>query len=133
MSPHSCPCFSGLLYENCCKPFHEGKTPKTALELMRSRFSAYSLHLPAYIIATTATANPDYNQDIFSWSQNIAKFCQMTQFKNLEILRFKEEGNRATVTFIASLVQNGKDVSFKEESLFEKNGGIWLYVKGKFH
>ncbi|MEZ5479856.1 MAG: YchJ family metal-binding protein, partial [Thiolinea sp.] len=45
-----CPCQSGLSYAECCQPFHEGRAQApTAEALMRSRYSAYALNLPAYL------------------------------------------------------------------------------------
>ena len=49
----NCPCCSGLKFNNCCLPYHEGAIPPSAEKLMRSRYSAYSLCLPDYIVATT--------------------------------------------------------------------------------
>lgn len=36
-----CPCCSGFNYGKCCHVFHKGLTPKSALDLMRSRYTAY--------------------------------------------------------------------------------------------
>ena len=47
-----CPCGSQDSYKNCCKPLHRGEPAKSAVQLMRSRYSAYALSLPDYIIAT---------------------------------------------------------------------------------
>ncbi|MBJ7449651.1 MAG: hypothetical protein JHC93_04750, partial [Parachlamydiales bacterium] len=56
----TCPCHSSLDYEKCCKPFHDGIPAPTALALMRSRYSAYALHLIEYIIATTHPTHTDF-------------------------------------------------------------------------
>ena len=40
----NCSCCSGKLYEECCEPFHSKKEfPKTAEELMRSRYAAFAI------------------------------------------------------------------------------------------
>ena len=40
----NCPCCSGKLYEECCESFHSKKEfPKTAEELMRSRYAAFAI------------------------------------------------------------------------------------------
>ncbi|MDR3623655.1 MAG: YchJ family metal-binding protein [Chlamydiales bacterium] len=122
-----CPCRSGNTYVNCCKPFHQGQLLHTALELMRSRYSAYALHMPEYIIHTTHSTGPQFHPDLTQWSQKISKFCLNTEFKNLEILHFEEKGSCATVTFTAHLIQNQKDASFTEKSYFKKIEGKWLY------
>ncbi len=126
-----CPCYSGKMYEMCCKPFHFGQDPLTALELMRSRFSAYALGLCEYIIKTTHPKNLQVCHDTHRWAQEISEFCAHTQFKNLDILEFEHKGEFATVTFFADLIQNEKDVSFTEKSIFEKVHGRWLYLSGK--
>ncbi|MGB7978026.1 MAG: peptide deformylase [Chlamydiales bacterium] len=126
-----CPCKSGHTYGNCCLPFHEGQLPETALKLMRSRYSAYALCLPAYIIHTTHPGSPEFSHHTAQWSKKIFEFCKETEFKNLEILHFLENPPFATVTFTAHLIQNKRDVSFTEKSYFEKIKGKWLYRSGQ--
>jgi SEC-C motif domain protein len=126
-----CPCHSGKQYEMCCRPFHLGQKPDTAVQLMRSRFSAYALCLPDYIIHTTHPANPQFCHDAKEWAQKISKFSSDTEFKDLEILGFQEDDCFATVTFVAYLIQDKKDVSFTEKSYFEKVKGQWLYHSGQ--
>lgn len=123
-----CPCGNKKSYSDCCKRFHKGGLPNTALELMRSRYSAYALGLGRYIIETSHPQNPEYSKNTANWLKEIETFSQETQFNKLEILDFQESENEATVTFIAHLSQNKKEVSFKEKSLFKKEKGRWLYV-----
>lgn len=132
MNETPCPCKSEKDYADCCKPFHQGRLPDTALQLMRSRYSAYALCLTDYIIHTTHPNNPAFQHNKVEWAQSISEFCLNTEFKNLEILNFEEKGSFATVTFVAHLVQGAKDVSFTEKSFFEKLNGKWLYLKGEF-
>ncbi|OGN62902.1 MAG: hypothetical protein A3F09_00185 [Chlamydiae bacterium RIFCSPHIGHO2_12_FULL_49_11] len=127
----SCPCRSGKQYEACCQIFHQGKNPDTALQLMRSRFAAYALCLPDYIIHTTHPANPQFFHDTAEWTRKISEFSSHTEFKDLEILGFQESNISATVTFVAHLLQDQKDVSFAEKSYFEKVKGRWLYRSGQ--
>ncbi len=50
----NCPCCSGKLYEECCEPFHSKKEfPKTAEELMRSRYAAFAIPNGEYLWQTT--------------------------------------------------------------------------------
>jgi SEC-C motif-containing protein len=126
----SCPCHSGKPYEICCKPFHQGKNPATALELMRSRYAAYALGLSDYIIQTTHPVSPHFCHDLTKWAKQISEFSSHTEFRGLEILQFQESNSSATVTFFAHLFQNKKDVSFTEKSHFEKVEGKWLYHSG---
>lgn len=130
----SCPCGSGQTYEHCCGPFHEGeKQPKHAKDLMRSRYSAYELNLPDYIIETTHPQNPDYLANRQVWSEDIAFFSNHTDFSGLEILFAEEKGSTAYVTFRAILFQEGKDATITEKSIFERVDGKWLYKKGEIN
>jgi SEC-C motif-containing protein len=126
-----CPCCSGKGYAECCKVFHEGILPENALQLMRSRYSAYASDLPDYIVATTHPANPNYNKDFTVWKKDISKFSSISIFRKLDILDFHENGNLATVTFTAYISQGNNDVTFTEKSNFEKIRGRWLYRDGE--
>lgn len=125
-----CPCTSGKFYSQCCQRFHDGKIPKTAALLVRSRFSAYALAKSDYIMQTTHPASPQFESNREKWAQNILAFSQHTQFKSLEVLGTQENDFFATVTFVAHLVQQNKDISFTEKSYFEKKQGKWLYRSG---
>ncbi len=94
---------------------------------MRSRYSAYALCLPEYIIQTTDPGGPQFKPDLKQWTKEIAESCLKTEFKKLDILQFEEKGHTATVTFTAHLAQGYKDVSFTENSLFVKINGKWFY------
>ena len=125
-----CPCCSGKEYEECCKIFHDGKSPENALQLMRSRYSAYVLNKSDYIVETTHPANSQYSKNLFEWKRSISQFSLMTTFHQLEILDFTENDTFATVTFVAHVSQDGKDATFTEKSLFEKINHLWLYREG---
>lgn len=98
---------------------------------MRSRYCAYALNFPDYIITTTHPANPQYSENKFSWRKSISQFCKQFVFKKLEILDFKEKETLATVTFVAYLSQDGIDATFTERSYFEKVGLKWFYRTGE--
>jgi SEC-C motif-containing protein len=132
MTQQLCPCSSGKFYTLCCQPFHKGKRPDNALQLMRSRYSAYACWVPSYIIATTHPANAGYSENRTQWVNEILNFCRITQFVGLKILEFRDGKQEAAVTFIASLEQEGQDASFQEKSRFLKVDGRWLYHSGQF-
>ena len=46
-----CPCGSGQPYHECCEPLHRGQAAASPEALMRSRFTAFVLHLPDYLKA----------------------------------------------------------------------------------
>ena len=128
-----CPCGSKKKYKKCCKIFHNGTFPKTALELMKSRYSAYAVGDSKYIINTTHVLNNDYSEDKKTWENNIKNFMKDTNFKALEILEFIDETSEAYVTFKASIDINGADSTFTEKSKFIKENEKWLYVNGDFN
>ena len=64
---NTCPCGSLQKYKKCCKVFHDKiKLPKTALELMKSRFCAFAAENADYIIFTTHENNSDFTSDIIT-------------------------------------------------------------------
>lgn len=126
-----CPCCSGKPYETCCGPFHSGQLPSNALLLMRSRYSAYALNLPDYIIQTTHPASPEYSEDHQKWRHAIASFSNNSKFEKLEVLDFQENEHVASVTFVAHVKQKKQDQTFTEKSYFEKINGRWFYRVGQ--
>lgn len=128
-----CPCGSLKKYKKCCKLFHDDiKKPSNALELMKSRFSAFAFFKSDYIIKTTHQKNCDFSLNTSSWKEDIELFCKNTSFEKLEILDFIDSEIESFVTFKATLFQNKKDISFIEKSRFLKESNIWLYVDGEF-
>lgn len=133
MKERPCPCTSGDSYDQCCLRYHLGIPAENALRLMRSRYSAYALKLPDYIMKTTHPLNAQYMQDQKAWRAKILEFSEMTVFQKLEILNFAERDDTAVVLFIAYIKQKGRDATFTEKSNFEKLNGLWLYLDGKVY
>jgi len=123
-----CPCGSKKKYKKCCQIYHKGAKAKTALEIMKSRYSAYAVGDAKYIIKTTHPENCDYIENRVQWIKSIKEFCQYTDFDGLEILDYKTNENEAFVTFKAML-SSGNMV---EKSKFLKVNDIWLYHSGIF-
>lgn len=128
-----CPCGSQKKFKNCCRMFHYGEKAKTALELMKSRYSAYVANDPKYIIETTHRDNSDYTTDINSWETSISDFAHYSDFKELQILDFTQDNeDLAYVTFKAVIFQGAIDSSFTEKSKFVKVHDQWFYHSGEF-
>lgn len=130
MTATLCPCGSKKKYMQCCKVYHDGASPKNALQLMRSRYSAYVLNIPEYIVATTHRLSREFSENKSYWKRSISKFSQDFNFRRLEVLDFKEKNSFATVTFVVHLSQDGENATFTERSLFEKINGKWMYLFG---
>jgi SEC-C motif-containing protein len=126
-----CPCDSKLLYQKCCKQYHEGALPVKAEALMRSRYCAYALGLSDYIMDTTHPDHVEFSTDRARWKAEIEIFIKHTRFDRLKILEFKDGDQHATVLFTAYIRQADTDASFTENSTFEKINGKWLYKSGE--
>ncbi|WP_068467728.1 YchJ family protein [Candidatus Protochlamydia phocaeensis] len=126
-----CPCCSGKPYKSCCQRYHRGELAENALTLMRSRYSAYALHLAPYLIATTHPESPYFVSNRKQWLKQIEAFSTQTSFDKLEILDYQPGEEEAFVTFIAHLSKDKTDLSFTEKSRFKKQGLAWLYIDGK--
>jgi len=117
-----CPCQSGDLYDQCCGRFisHQ-QSAENALQLMRSRYTAFVKNQRDYIIQTwRADACPVDLQldDTIRWVR-------------LEIINWQERGEAATVEFEAWLLVDGTLQSLHERSEFVCQQGRWLYAGGK--
>jgi SEC-C motif-containing protein len=131
---HPCPCHSGAKFKRCCQSYLQNLSAPTPVHLMRSRFTAYALGKVDYILRTTHPQGPPFRQDTTNWSQEVAEFCERTQFLDLEILDHGldggEKSDQGWVHFRATLLREGQDASFSERSLFRRQDSRWLYVSG---
>lgn len=121
-----CPCGSKIKYKRCCNKFHKGLKPSSALELMKSRYCAYSIGDAKYIINTTHPDNSDFSIDKKAWAESIMEFCNSTEFISLEILEFIDGKSEAFVTFKALFL----NTQMIEKSRFLKVDNNWLYESG---
>jgi len=118
-SEQPCPCQSGLAYEQCCKPCHEGIAP-SAEALMRSRYSAFVNQDAAYLLRTwhTDTRPPSLPMD------------GKTQWFGLTILSSEEQEDDGVVSFRARFCEDGEWCELDERSIFKRLDGQWYYVDG---
>ncbi|MGB1252045.1 MAG: YchJ family protein [Candidatus Promineifilaceae bacterium] len=126
----ACPCQSGASYAACCEVYHRGQLADSAEKLMRSRYCAFAKGKVSYLIKTTHPQGASFEQNTIQWRKSLKAHCKSTQFVGLQILGKRDDSpTTATVTFHASLMRNGQDVSFTEKSKFEKVQGRWLYLE----
>ena len=123
-----CPCGSGL--DACCDPILAGeRRAATALELMRSRYTAYVRGNVDYLIATHA---PDHHTG--TERREIEGFTRKTLWLGLEIVATERGGAadaEGIVEFVAAGVTRGKPFRQHERSRFRRGSdGGWLYVDG---
>ena len=120
-----CPCCSGKLYEECCELFHSKKEfPKTAEELMRSRYAAFAIPNGDYLWETTLP-----NKRKFHHKTELENWGKENTWTKLEIIQSSEK----EVEFKASFTdQLGQENIRHERSTFKKVDKKWYYVSGKF-
>ena len=113
-------------FMQCCGRFIDGgETASSALELMRSRYSAYVLGATAYLRATwaphTCPADLDANPDA----------PDAPRWLGLQIKRFDTlDATRAEVEFVARYKVGGRAHRLHELSRFTHDGHGWRYVDG---
>ncbi len=134
MSENLCPCGSSLAYESCCKPYHDGTPVPTAEAMVRSRFSAFSMHIYDYIVETT---HPLYRDEVED--SNIADNMEGIIWHQLNIKECgtepasEGEGTFDTVTFSAVYEVAGNVYSLSEKSYFQEQDGKLYYLEGISH
>ncbi len=128
-----CPCSSNLEFNKCCEPFLKGTAkPKTAEELMRSRYSAYTEVDIEYIKNTLA---PESRGDFDVKSTR--EWAQKAKWSGLQILSTDKGGpedKKGTVEFVATYEFQGDGLDHHETAQFRKSdSGDWLFVDGDSH
>ena len=137
MKPVECPCggasparganakVKAPRYDACCGRFIEGaEKPANAMELMRSRYTAYVLGNTPWLRATWAeeTCPPDLDASDTG-----------TRWLGLEIKRHTViDAQREEVEFIARYKVDGRAHRLHEASRFRRNSsGHWIYIDGE--
>ncbi|MFB9236579.1 YchJ family protein [Plantactinospora siamensis] len=117
-----CPCGTGQPYVDCCGPLHAGRAAAaTAEQLMRSRYSAFALGEPAYLLETwAATTRP----------ARLELDPEQRWFR-LDIVAADRGGlldSVGTVEFDAHYRTGGRPGTLHERSRFVRTDGRWRYV-----
>lgn len=124
MNKDLCPCHSGKLASQCCLPIIRGEIKAaTALELMRSRYTAFAIEDASYLLNTWMPTNrPDR-----------INFDPRIQWIGLKIIQTRDgrtQDNQGWVKFVAKYKLNGKGHRMEENSFFQKIDDQWYYVEG---
>lgn len=125
-----CPCNSGQKYVNCCKQFIEDShNAKTAEQLMRARYTAYTLSEITYIQKTMQEpALNDFNYlESLSWSKS-SSWLGLTVINNWTDKNYPD---KAFVEFKARFKVNNKLQILHEISEFKLIDNKWYYTDGK--
>jgi SEC-C motif-containing protein len=138
-TPALCPCGGGQ-FASCCGPFIAGAAiAPTAEQLMRSRYSAYTLRDEAYLRATwhasTLPAGPIVDPDEkLQWlGLEVKSALRLRQRK----ANLPEKQDNDTVEFVARFKVGGRAHRLHEVSHFvrepDRLGEVrWFYVDGSF-
>lgn len=125
-----CPCKSWKEYASCCMPYHYGKAkPKTAEQLMRSRYSAYFFRRVEYLVETT---HPDTKSP--SLRRDLKKTVHQANWNKLTILhtsKGQRDDKTGKVEFVAEYYVDGEPYELHEVSRFKRYKGAWKYLDGK--
>ncbi|WP_332644526.1 YchJ family protein [Aeromicrobium sp.] len=119
-----CPCLSGLTYEDCCGRLHSGAAAaQSAEQLMRSRFSAFAVGDPDYLLASwhpsTRPAELELDAERRWYRLDIITTSGGTPFETTGVVEFE--------AYYRSPDGAG---SQHEVSRFIRENGSWLYVDG---
>lgn len=120
-----CPCESGAAYTACCGRFLEaGARPPTAIELMRSRYTAYVLGDEPYLLRT-------WHADTRPSALGLAR--EGVKWLGLKVVRTEAGGvqdQAGVVEFVARYKVGGRAARLHEASRFVRVHGDWRYVDG---
>ena len=126
-----CPCGSEKESSNCCDPIINGiKEAKTAEELMRSRYTAFTRsdikHLVRTQLPSAGLRKEKERKKLKRWAQSV----EWLYLSVMKIIDGGENDETGKVIFRAFYIQNGEYENIYEESLFEKIEGKWFYIDG---
>ena len=134
-----CFCCSSKPFQACCEPFIKGdKTPVTAEQLMRSRFSAYATAQYAYILDTyTQEKQQGLSVDDLAQSAQGAKWFALqvhdAQSEESAVPNTSATLHSDTVEFTAFYFEDKKMYQLHETSNFRVENGAWRYHDGTLH
>ncbi len=123
----SCPCGSNKEYSNCCERIHKDIfKAKTAEQLMRSRYTAFTLGDVDYLMDSqhSTTRDTEDKTEIENW----AKSVRWIKLEILNSTQGQDTDEQGTVEFRAHFEEEGKRDQIHENSTFCKENGHWVYV-----
>ncbi len=90
----NCPCDSGQLYKDCCRPFHDQTRLCTSpIDVLRSRYSAFCYRNIRHIMSTTHETCRDWNADPIAWAKELNRdgMFDSFEFVQLQIREHQDE------------------------------------------
>lgn len=123
MELNFCPCGSGAHYQQCCRPFHDGRAAPTAEALMRSRYTAYVLGDAAYLHRTWHSSTRLSKKSLVQ-----PKHLQWEKLAILHTEAGQSEDQEGLVEFIAYYSEQQQTKHLHELSRFVREKGRWVYL-----
>ncbi|MBU1172744.1 MAG: SEC-C domain-containing protein [Proteobacteria bacterium] len=126
----TCPCGSEISYSDCCEPIiKKTRKAKTAVELMRARYSAYAKVETDFLFESL---HPDKREghdlkETRSWAEK----SSWTQLEIIEKEQGEENDEIGTVEFIAHYSIKGERTRHHELATFVKLDGDWYFDDGE--
>ncbi|MFW0182013.1 YchJ family protein [Rothia sp. CCM 9417] len=130
-----CPCGTGDTYGSCCQRYHRqfaqtgALTAPTPEALMRSRFTAFALNLPDYLLATWHPTTRPHSLEL----------DESLRWYRLDILKatggpFDPQGTVHFAAYYRSAPGTPKSQKVgglqTEVSQFTREKGVWYYLDG---
>lgn len=97
---------------------------------MRSRYTAYSLGMCAYLWQTLAREHPDKQRAESAFVGALTQALDAQRFAGLRVLEHSADADPGWVLFYARVYVRGADHSFAELSRFVREDGRWRYASG---
>ena len=125
MDNKPCPCGSNTSFTECCaRILKDHSLAKTAEQLMRSRYTAFTLKDNTYLLKSWAKeSRPEH--------LNVEE--APVQWLDLKVENSKEgqeQDSTGTVTFTARFISSGHLCHLREESRFVREENKWFYLDG---
>jgi len=126
-----CPCGSEKEISDCCGALINGiKQADTVEELMRSRYTAFTMSDINYLVKTQL---PSAGLRKEKERKKLKRWAQSVEWLYLSVMKVIDGGvddENGKVIFRAFYIQNEEYENIYEESLFEKVEGKWFYIDG---
>ena len=120
-----CPCGTGLALTQCCQPLLDNEQPAaSAVALMRSRYSAYTLGNEDYLQRTWHSSTRPAQLDLSNNKQN------WQRLKIVDTTAGLAEDDSGEVEFVAIYKINGRAERLHERSRFAREEQQWRYIDG---
>ncbi len=138
---HPCPCGSRLTFGVCCKPLLAGQPALSAEQLMRSRYTAFSLGNADYLLNSTHPSLRDTQEE-----KELIDSFSTQEWLSLQVLATEKGTTKDTkgiVEFIAHYQHAdghhhhhgeacGGLHQLHERAYFVKENNHWYYNQGEF-